>query len=106
MDTAGTEFEDLDGRRTWALTAQGWKAVKDACDGASAVAIQSSRSGRVLAMAWNRAEGVSGIPTPAVTLESSAIVNKRIHVRGKIYLMDAHLDVLADRIRKELNINE
>lgn len=106
METAGSEFEDPDGRRTWALTAQGWKTVQGFCEGADAIAVQSSCTGRVLAMAWNHARGVFAGPTPGVTLEAISILNKRIHRRGKVYLMDADLDVLKDRIRKELNINQ
>jgi len=106
IDTTGTEFEDPDGSRTWALTSNGWKKANGYHDRADAIAVQSGRGERVLAMAWNSAKGVSAEPKPGVILKSISIIGRRIHVRGKIYLMKADLDVLADRIRKEINIAE
>ena len=105
INATGTEFEDPDGGRTWVLTAGGWIKAEGYVEGAQAFAVQCTRGERVLAMAWNRGQGVSAARKPEVILESAAIVGKRIHVRGKVYLIKGSLDVLADRIRKELHVD-
>ena len=102
IDTTGTEFEDTEGHRTWALTQDGWKKAEAYHGRAFAIAVQSVRGDRILAMAWNNAKNVTAKPKPGMILKSTPIRNKRIHVRGKIYLVEADLDVLEDRIRKEM----
>jgi len=56
-------------------------------------------------MAWNKAKGVCVGDPPGVSLNPLSIVNKRVHVRGKIYLMEADLSVVAYRIRKEITVS-
>ena len=36
-----------------------------------------------------------------MALEPVSSLDERTHVRGKIYLMEADMEVVADRIRKE-----
>jgi len=103
LDTRDTEFEDTEGLRTWALTAKGWQKAKGYQGRACAFAVESVNGERVLAMAWNNSKKVTVDTKPGMILDASTIMNKRIHVRGKIYLMHADLDVLEDRIRKEID---
>lgn len=104
IDVTGTEFEDPDKNRTWALTNQGWTIANTKYMGTSALAVVSNCGKYVLAMAWNNTKAVSVNGPLEVRLKSKSIIKKRIHVRGKIYLMEADLDVVADRIRKELDL--
>jgi hypothetical protein len=101
LEISESEFADPDGRRTWMLSEAGWVKAKTARAGACAIAIQSTDRKKVLAMAWNGASGVSVGDQLGVSLKPLSIVNKRVHVRGKIYLMEADLSVVADRIWKE-----
>ncbi len=101
LDTGDSEFADPDGSRTWALGQQGWVKAESSCAGARAIAVQS-RDGRwILAMAWNRSRSAMTGNRPGIELPSVSAVGKRVHVRGKLYLMETDLDVMADRIRKE-----
>jgi hypothetical protein len=104
LDPAGSEFDDREGRRTWVLQAEGWVKVNAANEGGRAIAIQSVRGDRVLAMAWNSGGGVKTGQRPGIVLHPVAAVGKRVHVRGKIYMMEAGLDVVKDRIRKETHL--
>jgi len=106
LDTSGSDFADPDGARSWVLSAQGWIRTQVQHEGARAIAIQSIDGTKVLAMAWNSATGASAGEQAAVTLKPVSTVGKRRHVRGKIYLMHAGLDVIADRISKEMTVNE
>ncbi len=101
LDTAGSEFTDPDHERTWVLSARGWIKGTARHDGATAVAVQSQDGEKVLAMAFNDAEGVTVNKTLGVILKPVTALGKRRHVRGKIFLMEADLEVVADRIRKE-----
>jgi hypothetical protein len=104
LEIGDSEFADPDGKRTWILSAAGWVKAKSACAGACAIAVQSLDRKKVLAMAWNKAKGVSVGDQLGVRLKPLSIVNKRVHVRGKIYLMEADLSVVAHRIRKEITV--
>jgi len=106
LDTTGSAFADTDGSRSWVLTAQGWVRTQVQREGACAIAVQSIDGTKILAMAWNTATGATAGKQPGVTLRPVSTIGKRRHVRGKIYLMDAGLDVIADRIRKEMTVNE
>jgi hypothetical protein len=101
LHAAGDDFLDPDKRRSWALLPHGWVQVDAAPADARAVAVQSRDGRRVLAMAWNRTAGLAADKEPGIVLQRIAAPGKRVHVRGKIFLMEADLDVVADRIRKE-----
>lgn len=106
LDARGEDFADPAGDRSWVLTTQGWVRAQVYCGGACAVAVQSLDGKKVLAMAWNSATGASAGTQPSVTLKPVAAFGKRCHVRGKIYLMESGLDVIEDRIKKEMTVNE
>ncbi len=101
LETTESKFADPDGSRTWMLSEEGWAKARTARASVCAIAIQSADRKKVLAMAWNKANGVSVGDQLGISLEPLSIVNKRVHVRGKIYLMEADLSVVADRIWKE-----
>ena len=103
LDTVGSEFADPDHERTWVLSARDWIKGTTRHDGATAVAVavQSQDGRKVLAMAFNDAQGVTVGKTLGVILKPVMALGKRCHVRGKIFLMEADLEVVADRIKKE-----
>jgi hypothetical protein len=107
LDLAGTPFEDSNKERTWRLTNSGWeKPGNGKVQGLGVIAVQSSVDDKILCIAWTNASGVTsknskvGVSLKAVEFG----LNKRYHVRGKLYLIDNNLDALEDRIRKELNL--
>ena len=105
LELAGTPFEDPGKERTWILTDEGWVIADNAkSQGPGVIAVQSSVDDKILCLAWTNASGVNSENTRiGVWLENVAIAtSKRYHVRGKIYLIDNTLEVLEDRIRKEL----
>ena len=108
IDLKGTPFEDSDRQRTWILTPEGWlreNAQSNAALGSGAVAVVSTSGKRILCMAWPRAERTIAGTDMGVALRPVRVpLDKRYHVRGKIYLIDGDLDVLEDRIRKEMPI--
>lgn len=105
LDVEGSEFEDADGSRTWALSSEGWQKALSQPKGARAIAVQSEDGGHLLAMAWNNYSNITLDGGPGVVLKPVEFaLHKRYHVRGKVYLVEGDLDVLGDRIKKELNI--
>jgi len=105
LDVAGTGFRDADCERTWVLTSGGWQRASDQPEGARAVAVRSENGKHLLAMAWNNISNVSLSEGPGIILEPvESILNRRYHVRGKIYLVDENIEVLGDRINREMNI--
>ena len=60
----------------------------------------------ILAMAINHASRViseRGTRVGIALEPYSFPLSRRYHVRGKIYLMQADLDVIEDRVRKEMD---
>jgi len=107
LDLAGTPFEDSNKERTWRLTNTGWEKVGIAkVQGLGVIAIQSSVDDKILCIAWTNASSVTSTYSKVGVLLKAVEfgLNKRYHVRGKFYLINNSLDVLEDRIRKELNI--
>ena len=107
LDLAGTPFEDSDKNRTWRLTNSGWEKLGNGkVQGHGIIAVQSSVDDKILCIAWTNAASVtSNNSKVGVSLKVVEFgLNKRYHVRGKLYLIDNNLDVLEERIRKELNI--
>ena len=107
LDLTGTQFEDSNKERTWRLTSTGWEKLGNGkVQGLGVIAVQSSVDDKILCIAWTNASSVTsknskvGVSLKAVKLGMA----KRYHVRGKLYIVDKGLDVLEDRIRKELNI--
>ncbi len=105
LDVAGTGFMDADCERTWVLTSGGWEKASAQPEGARAVAVQSENGSHLLAMAWNNISNVSLSEGPGIILKPvESTLNRRYHVRGKVYLVDGDLEVLGDRINREMNI--
>ncbi len=110
LDLKGTSFEDPKGERTRVLTAEGWRkidATKGRVAGTGVVAVTSTDGKQILCMAWPKASGVvAGTDLKiGVTLQPARFpANRRYHIRGKIYLLDSDLEILKDRIGKEMSI--
>ncbi len=109
LDVSGSDFEDKDGTRTWILTPGGWvsgnSGLSMEINGLGAIAIESSGGGKILCMAWPKSRKVLSGPgqSPGIALEPVSFgLNKRYHTRGKIYLIDGNLEMLRDRIQKEI----
>lgn len=110
IDLTGTGFEDPGCMRTWMLKHSGWQKAgghshgTDA--GAGVIAVQSEDGKMILAMAIHHASHVinEGGTMVGVALEPVSFpLSRRYHVRGKVYLLDGDLDIVEDRIRKEMN---
>ncbi len=107
LDLTGTQFEDSNKERTWRLTRTGWEKLgKGKVQGLGIVAVQSSVDDKILCIAWTKAASVtSNHAKVGVSLKAVKVgLAKRYHVRGKLYFINNSLDVLEDRLRKELNI--
>ncbi|MFY0651797.1 MAG: hypothetical protein JXQ96_07170 [Cyclobacteriaceae bacterium] len=107
LDLAGTQFEDTNKERTWRLTSTGWEKVENGkAQGLGIIAVQSSVDDKILCLAWTNASGITSSNSKVgVSLKAAEFgLDKRYHVRGKIYLIDNSLEVLKDRVLKELNI--
>ena len=107
LDLSGTQFEDLNKERTWRLSSTGWEKIGNGIvQGLGIIAVQSSVDDKILCIAWTKASSVtSNNSKVGVSLELVEFgLDKRYHVRGKLYLIDNSLEILEDRIRKELNI--
>ena len=110
IDLEGTGFEDAECERTWVLKKDGW--VRPGGDseetgaGAGVIAVQSGKGRMILAMAINHASRViseRGTRVGIALEPYSFPLSRRYHVRGKIYLMQADLDVIEDRVWKEMD---
>lgn len=107
LDLAGTQFEDSNKERTWRLTNTGWEKLENGkVQGLGIIAVQSSVDDKILCIAWTNASSVTSTNSKVgVSLKLVEFgLDKRYHVRGKLYLIDNSLEVLEDRIRKELNM--
>lgn len=107
LNLDNTEFEDPDKKRTFILTKSGWKSIDQMTDSSfGVIATKSKTSDMILCLAWNNASGsFKKEQSIGVSLKSIEIpLHKRYHVRGKLYLITGGLDVLEDRIRKEMNL--
>jgi hypothetical protein len=110
IDMEGTIFEDPECERTWVLEKGGWvppagESVKTGA-GAGVIAVQSGNGRMVMALAIHHASRVisKGGTRVGIALEPYTFpLNRRYLVRGKVYLMEADLDVIEDRIRKEMD---
>ncbi len=111
LELAGTPFEDPDGLRTWVLITDGWIKAEGTMrleePGRAAIAVQSSKGGQILCMAWPKVHSVINKPGQGIGISLEPInfsLRKRYHVRGKVYLVDADLEALRDRINKEITV--
>jgi hypothetical protein len=111
IDLEGTGFEDSECERTRVLNKDGWVRpggeTEKSGTGAGVIAVQSRNGNLVLALAVHHASRVihDGGTRVGIALEPYAFpLSRRYHVRGKIYLMQADLDVIEDRVRKEMNL--
>jgi hypothetical protein len=111
LDLTGTPFEDPDGQRTWRLTTQGWHSAADgpleSTGEAPVVAVRSADGKRIVCLAWSHADAVradDGLKIGSVLRSVDPPGGRRYHVRGKIYLMDGSLEILRDRVSKELSL--
>jgi hypothetical protein len=111
MELQGTPYEDPECTRTWILQKGGWiqpGSESESTDaGAGVIAVQSLDGNSIFALAVHNASRVitlKGENRIGLALEPVSFPLKgRYHVRGKIYLMQADLDIIADRVRKEMN---
>ncbi len=109
IDLRGTTFEDPERERTWILTAGGWQKA-DAVTGRTvtgpgAIAVVSACGTRILCMAWPRANDVISGQDLGVALQPVHFpLNRRYHIRGKVYLLEGNLEILKDRIGRETTI--
>jgi hypothetical protein len=107
----GTLFEDPECTRTWILQKDGWTQPGSGSEGTDAgagvIAVQSADGHHILALAFHNTSRVispKGESRVGLALEPVSFPLKgRHHVRGKVFLMQADLDVIADRVRKEMN---
>ncbi|MDR2139475.1 MAG: hypothetical protein LBP50_08000 [Tannerella sp.] len=98
---AGSPFEN---QPLLALVDGEWQPLTADLQGAvQAVAVQSARQDRTLALAFSNTSGAVG-RDGSFGLRLRAVdvpLHKRYHVRGKLYLLDAGPDVLKQRILSE-----
>ncbi len=111
LELEGTPFEDPSGERTWVLLNEGWiKAEGNRIldqPGKTAIAVESDQGDEILCMAWPKAHGVIHHPgtTIGIALEPVEFsLRHRYHVRGKVYLVNRDLEMLRDRINKEITV--
>ncbi len=107
IDIKNSEFEDLDHNRTWILTTNGWRQANERNDlrNTGAFAVVSKQEDKILCMVWNNPKkvvtpknGKTGLALQPVEFP----IDKRYHVRGKLYLIENDLEILKDRIMKEI----
>ena len=109
IDLAGSPFQGSPGEKTWFLVEGEWKNAPEAgptcaVSVVKAIAVQSADEKSLVCLAWPRAIGatVEG-STLAISLEPVEISWKhRYHLRGKVYVLEAGLEVLKDRIGREI----
>jgi hypothetical protein len=108
---AGTMFADGDLERTWIHTAGTWKRMADTDRGKEftddpVVAVTSPDSRYVFAIAWPHPRSIL-TNTELGCVHADPILpecppGRRVHVRGKLYLIEGTLDDLLARVRREL----
>ena len=109
LNLENTEFEDPDNERTYILTQSAWNKVNNGTIKSSdsfAIAVKAKSGNSIICLAWNNASGTFKKGQQiGVSLKSIEVpLHKRYHVRGKIYLFEGTMEVLKDRIRKEMSI--
>lgn len=113
IDLTGSAFEDTTGERTFVLVKDKWQNIHlepgkpRAVAEAGAIAVQSDDKKQVLCMVWNRPDHVFSEGGTTIGVALTPIVfdlDRRYHVRGKIYLFEGSLEVLKDRISKETQL--
>ena len=108
METAGTAFEDPEGERTWILTGGEWKQAQgkgvSETSGTAAIALADAAGERFLCMAWPRSARIHyGQSSPGIAIDPVEFsMGHRYHIRGKIFIVEGSLEVLKDRIDKEI----
>jgi len=107
----GTPFEDPSGERTWVLTHEGWIKASGSLildqPGKTAIAVESETGEKILCLAWPKAHGVIHRSGTAVGIALEPVefsLRHRYHIRGKVYLVEADLEALRDRINKEITV--
>ncbi len=111
LELEGTPFVDPEGERTWLLKDGEWikapgSMVLDQA-GKTAVAVASETGDEILCMAWPKAHGVTFESGSSIGISLEPVdfsLRHRYHIRGKLYLLQADLDVLKDRINKEITV--
>ena len=108
LDMLASDFSDSTNKQTWVLTDQGWEKPTTASrKKAKAVAVKAQGADdALLALVWNNAqEVVQEHRMIGVKLRETAYpVDRRYHVRGKVYLFKGNLATLRQRISRELNL--
>ena len=108
LDKSTSDFSDPTNERTWVLTDQGWeKSTTASRKKAKAVAVEAQgKEDAFLALVWNNTqEAVQENQTIGVKLKETAYpVDRRYHVRGKLYLVEGNLETLRQRILRELDL--
>ena len=111
LELEGTPFADPAGERTWVLMNGEW--IKASGDmvldqiGKAAIAVISEGGDEILCMAWPKAHGVTFESGSSIGISLEPVdfsLRHRYHIRGKVYLLQADLDVLKDRINKEITV--
>ncbi len=108
---AGTMFEDPLGERTWILSDEGWVKADTSqgedASGPGIIAVQSEDGEEILCLVWPGAKGAfasGGEEIGVIIKPISFPLKRRYLLRGKVYLMEGDLEILRDRISKEVNI--
>ncbi|MBE0655179.1 MAG: hypothetical protein IH594_15365 [Bacteroidales bacterium] len=109
LSLQNTDFEDANDERTWVLTNEGWKKLKEAENiNGEAIAVQSADGKKILAMVWDNPTGTKaedgkiGIALKTPDFDQS----RRYFVRGKVYLFTGDLDALSLRISREMTVGK
>ena len=109
---AGSPFEDPNRERTWILTATGWRKVGSeerlARSGAGVIAVESLDEKKILCIALPNASGIvaeAGLRIGVNLQPFKFPRNRRYHIRGKIYLWEGDLEILRERIRREIAVD-
>ncbi len=101
---AGTLFEDRALERTWVHAAGEWsKSTDEATADADVIAVTSEDGKYVFAIAWPQMSSSAQAPGLHVDpVLPRAAAGRRVHQRGKIYLMHGTLEDLSARVRREV----
>jgi hypothetical protein len=107
IDLEGSSFGEGAGDRTWILHEGQWQKappVHRSTSGIKAIAVEDREGSSFLCLAWPRAiEAAVEENRISISLEPVHIAMKhRYHLRGKVYLGAQSLDILADRIKREI----